>query len=103
MYYHRSWSFWYVFSSLSLCAFTCWRKVKAFIDNACLVLFNLYGPRAVCDDTERIEFKLKFFKILQVTKVTFCSFELPFYVVPFFCAFMPLVHYKKCLISMQKL
>lgn len=30
------------------------------------VLFNLYGPRAVHDDTERIEFKMKFFKILQV-------------------------------------
>ena len=30
------------------------------------VLFNLYGPRAALDDTERIEFKMKFFKILQV-------------------------------------
>lgn len=30
------------------------------------VLFNLYGPRAAHDDTERIEFKMKFFKILQV-------------------------------------
>ncbi|XP_034223268.1 DNA-(apurinic or apyrimidinic site) lyase 2 isoform X3 [Prunus dulcis] len=34
-------------------------------DHGHFVLFNLYGPRAVCDDTERIEFKLKFFKILQ--------------------------------------
>lgn len=32
------------------------------------VLFNLYGPRAESDDLERIEFKLKFFKILQVKK-----------------------------------
>ncbi|XP_050229767.1 DNA-(apurinic or apyrimidinic site) endonuclease 2 isoform X2 [Mercurialis annua] len=33
------------------------------IDNE--VLFNLYGPRAVSDDAERIQFKLMFFKILQ--------------------------------------
>ncbi|KAK3006640.1 hypothetical protein RJ639_016418 [Escallonia herrerae] len=29
------------------------------------VLFNIYGPRAECDDTERIQFKHTFFKILQ--------------------------------------
>ncbi|KAK4393866.1 DNA-(apurinic or apyrimidinic site) lyase 2 [Sesamum angolense] len=29
------------------------------------VLFNVYGPRAQCDDTERIQFKHKFFNILQ--------------------------------------
>ncbi|PON42668.1 AP endonuclease [Parasponia andersonii] len=34
-------------------------------DHSHFVLFNLYGPRAVCDDSERIEFKLKFFNILQ--------------------------------------
>lgn len=33
------------------------------------VLFNLYGPRAECDDIERIRFKLTFFKILQVTQI----------------------------------
>ena len=31
-----------------------------------VVLFNLYGPRAQSDDTERIQFKLMFYKILQV-------------------------------------
>ncbi|KAJ8771014.1 hypothetical protein K2173_023339 [Erythroxylum novogranatense] len=36
-----------------------------FTDHHHFVLFNLYGPRAESDDTERIEFKLKFFKILQ--------------------------------------
>lgn len=30
------------------------------------VLFNIYGPRADSDDTDRIQFKLQFFKILQV-------------------------------------
>ncbi|CAK7334269.1 unnamed protein product [Dovyalis caffra] len=34
-------------------------------DHDHFVLFNLYGPRAAGDDTERIEFKMKFFKILQ--------------------------------------
>ncbi|XP_034890571.1 DNA-(apurinic or apyrimidinic site) endonuclease 2 isoform X2 [Populus alba] len=34
-------------------------------DHNHFVLFNIYGPRAVHDDTERIEFKMKFFKILQ--------------------------------------
>ncbi|KAL9378219.1 hypothetical protein Peur_029554 [Populus x canadensis] len=34
-------------------------------DHNHFVLFNLYGPRAAHDDTERIEFKMKFFKILQ--------------------------------------
>ncbi|KAM1174365.1 DNA-(apurinic or apyrimidinic site) endonuclease 2 [Malus sylvestris] len=34
-------------------------------DHGHFVLFNLYGPRAGGDDTERIEFKLKFFKILE--------------------------------------
>ncbi|XP_062102577.1 DNA-(apurinic or apyrimidinic site) endonuclease 2 isoform X2 [Humulus lupulus] len=34
-------------------------------DHGHFVLFNLYGPRAQCDDAERIEFKLNFYKILQ--------------------------------------
>ncbi|XP_004287812.1 PREDICTED: DNA-(apurinic or apyrimidinic site) lyase 2 isoform X1 [Fragaria vesca subsp. vesca] len=34
-------------------------------DHHHFVLFNLYGPRAGGDDTERIEFKLKFYKMLQ--------------------------------------
>ncbi|KAI3451441.1 hypothetical protein Pfo_008106 [Paulownia fortunei] len=34
-------------------------------DHEHFVLFNVYGPRAECDDTERIQFKLKFFNILQ--------------------------------------
>ncbi|KAL3525270.1 hypothetical protein ACH5RR_013642 [Cinchona calisaya] len=34
-------------------------------DHSHFVLFNVYGPRADCDDTERIQFKLTFFKILQ--------------------------------------
>ncbi|KAL5557557.1 hypothetical protein UlMin_039793 [Ulmus minor] len=34
-------------------------------DHGHFVLFNLYGPRAVSDDAERIEFKLNFYKILQ--------------------------------------
>ncbi|KAL3844984.1 hypothetical protein ACJIZ3_002387 [Penstemon smallii] len=34
-------------------------------DHGHFVLFNVYGPRAQCDDTERIQFKLKFFVILQ--------------------------------------
>lgn len=33
------------------------------------VLFNLYGPRAECDDAQRIQFKLTFYKILQVTNL----------------------------------
>lgn len=39
------------------------------------VLFNLYGPRAESDDLERIEFKLKFFKILQVKKFAFLRLD----------------------------
>ncbi|XP_042989673.1 DNA-(apurinic or apyrimidinic site) endonuclease 2 isoform X2 [Carya illinoinensis] len=34
-------------------------------DHGHFVLFNLYGPRAECNDDERIQFKLTFFKILQ--------------------------------------
>ncbi|KAL0289995.1 UNVERIFIED_CONTAM: DNA-(apurinic or apyrimidinic site) lyase 2 [Sesamum angustifolium] len=34
-------------------------------DHEHFVLFNVYGPRAQCDDTERIQFKHKFFNILQ--------------------------------------
>ncbi|KAK9285382.1 hypothetical protein L1049_024573 [Liquidambar formosana] len=34
-------------------------------DHGHFVLFNIYGPRAECDDVERIQFKLTFFKILQ--------------------------------------
>ncbi|KVH92283.1 Endonuclease/exonuclease/phosphatase [Cynara cardunculus var. scolymus] len=34
-------------------------------DHGHFVLFNIYGPRAACDDAERIEFKLLFYKILQ--------------------------------------
>ncbi|PIN08901.1 DNA-(apurinic or apyrimidinic site) lyase [Handroanthus impetiginosus] len=34
-------------------------------DHKHFVLFNVYGPRAECDDKERIQFKLKFFSILQ--------------------------------------
>ncbi|KAF5454565.1 hypothetical protein F2P56_024220 [Juglans regia] len=34
-------------------------------DHGHFVLFNLYGPRAECNDEERIQFKLTFFKILQ--------------------------------------
>ncbi|KAK3024459.1 hypothetical protein RJ639_042991 [Escallonia herrerae] len=34
-------------------------------DHGHFVLFNIYGPRAECDDTERIQFKHTFFKILQ--------------------------------------
>ncbi|KAF3440299.1 hypothetical protein FNV43_RR18583 [Rhamnella rubrinervis] len=34
-------------------------------DHGHFVLFNVYGPRAQSDDMERIEFKLKFYKILQ--------------------------------------
>lgn len=30
------------------------------------VLFNVYGPRAESDDLERIEFKLKFFRMMRV-------------------------------------
>lgn len=40
------------------------------------VLFNLYGPRAECDDTERIQFKLTYFKILQVTQIVSLSIGL---------------------------
>ncbi|CAM8905176.1 unnamed protein product [Rhodiola kirilowii] len=34
-------------------------------DHGHFVLFNLYGPRAGCDDTERIQFKMTFYKVLQ--------------------------------------
>ncbi|KAH1058764.1 hypothetical protein GYH30_003033 [Glycine max] len=34
-------------------------------DHTHFVLFNLYGPRAGGDDTERIQFKQKFYRILQ--------------------------------------
>ncbi|XP_027178220.1 DNA-(apurinic or apyrimidinic site) lyase 2 isoform X1 [Coffea eugenioides] len=34
-------------------------------DHSHFVLFNVYGPRADCDDTERIQFKGTFFKIIQ--------------------------------------
>ncbi|XAR73774.1 DNA-(apurinic or apyrimidinic site) lyase [Bertholletia excelsa] len=34
-------------------------------DHGHFVLFNIYGPRAESDDTERIQFKSTFFKILQ--------------------------------------
>ncbi|KAK9991113.1 hypothetical protein SO802_026098 [Lithocarpus litseifolius] len=34
-------------------------------DHGHFVLFNLYGPRAECDDAQRIQFKLTFYKILQ--------------------------------------
>lgn len=34
-------------------------------DHGHFVLFNIYGPRAACDDTERIEFKLSFYKTLH--------------------------------------
>ncbi|XP_075484244.1 DNA-(apurinic or apyrimidinic site) endonuclease 2 isoform X2 [Primulina tabacum] len=34
-------------------------------DHGHFVLFNVYGPRAGCDDAERIQFKLSFFSILQ--------------------------------------
>ncbi|KAF5790884.1 putative DNA-(apurinic or apyrimidinic site) lyase [Helianthus annuus] len=34
-------------------------------DHGHFVIFNIYGPRAACDDAERIEFKLSFYKILQ--------------------------------------
>ncbi|KAL5706004.1 DNA-(apurinic or apyrimidinic site) lyase [Ranunculus cassubicifolius] len=34
-------------------------------DHGHFVLFNIYGPRAASDDTERIDFKLNFFNILQ--------------------------------------
>ncbi|XP_057947891.1 DNA-(apurinic or apyrimidinic site) endonuclease 2 isoform X2 [Malania oleifera] len=34
-------------------------------DHGHFVLFNIYGPRAECDDMERTQFKITFFKILQ--------------------------------------
>ncbi|RDX86562.1 DNA-(apurinic or apyrimidinic site) lyase 2, partial [Mucuna pruriens] len=34
-------------------------------DHTHFVLFNVYGPRAGSDDTERIQFKQKFYRILQ--------------------------------------
>ena len=32
----------------------------------CLVVFNVYGPRAVADDAERVEFKHRFYDVLEV-------------------------------------
>ncbi|XP_047321737.1 DNA-(apurinic or apyrimidinic site) endonuclease 2 [Impatiens glandulifera] len=34
-------------------------------DHGHFVLFNIYGPRAVSDDTDRVQFKKKFYQILQ--------------------------------------
>ncbi|CAJ1942363.1 unnamed protein product [Sphenostylis stenocarpa] len=34
-------------------------------DHTHFVLFNVYGPRAASDDTERIQFKQKFYSVLQ--------------------------------------
>ncbi|KAK7250805.1 hypothetical protein RIF29_33501 [Crotalaria pallida] len=34
-------------------------------DHSHFVIFNVYGPRAVSDDTERIHFKQRFYRILQ--------------------------------------
>ncbi|CAN4116753.1 unnamed protein product [Withania somnifera] len=34
-------------------------------DHGHFVLFNIYGPRAIQDDSERIQFKLTFFKMLE--------------------------------------
>lgn len=31
------------------------------------VVFNVYGPRAVADDADRIEFKHRFYDILEVS------------------------------------
>lgn len=35
------------------------------------VVFNVYGPRAVADDAERIEFKHQFYDILEVSLSVF--------------------------------
>ncbi|KAL5063683.1 hypothetical protein RYX36_025420 [Vicia faba] len=35
-------------------------------DHGHFVLFNIYGPRAGSDDTERIQFKQMFYRILQI-------------------------------------
>lgn len=36
-----------------------------------LVVFNVYGPRAVADDAERIEFKHRFYDVLEVNSFRF--------------------------------
>lgn len=36
-----------------------------------LVVFNVYGPRAVADDAERIEFKHRFYDVLKVKSFRF--------------------------------
>jgi len=41
------------------------------------VVFNVYGPRAVADDTDRIEFKHRFYDVLEVSlSVSECSNEM---------------------------
>lgn len=45
------------------------KLIYCFLTYGCLeltVLFNIYGPRAGSDDSERIQFKLTFFEILEV-------------------------------------
>lgn len=44
--------------------FHLFRKKLTFVVFA--VLFNIYGPRADSNDTERVEFKHKFYGILKV-------------------------------------
>lgn len=42
------------------------------------VVFNVYGPRAVADDAERIEFKHRFYDVLEVSVlVSECNDEVP--------------------------
>lgn len=35
------------------------------------VVFNVYGPRAVADDADRIEFKHRFYDVLEVSLSVF--------------------------------
>lgn len=35
-------------------------------DHGHFVVFNVYGPRAVADDAERVEFKHRFYDVLEV-------------------------------------
>lgn len=35
------------------------------------VVFNVYGPRAVADDADRVEFKHRFYDVLEVSLVRF--------------------------------
>ncbi|KAJ1422611.1 Endonuclease/exonuclease/phosphatase superfamily [Sesbania bispinosa] len=42
-------------------------------DHSHFVLFNLYGPRAGSDDTDRIHFKQKFYRILQISDASIAS------------------------------